>query len=177
VSLGMLTEELASDAMMLATALEDSQGQSGNNGGAGWQRVFFSVASAADAMKALLVKKAEECGAEIVLPVLDGFGELRTYFGRAARVEGMGDMGAVLTDLAGIADDFWWSCDKLGIPADTLPPRDRGSWVASWDALGPTGRVQMFLALLARGLLDIASVVSPWQPSPAETAPKQRKRA
>ena len=175
MSLGMLTEEMANEAMMLATALEDSQGQSGNNGGAGWQRVFFAVASATDAMKALLAKKAEECGADIVLPVLDGFGELRTYFGRAARVEGMGDMSAVLTDLAGIADDFWWSCDKLGIPADTLPPRDRESWVASWEALGPTGRVQMFLALLARGLLDLAEVVSSWRP--AETAPKQRKRA
>jgi hypothetical protein len=172
--LGMLTDELANEAMARAIALEASQGQSGINGGHGWQRVFLAVASACDEVKALLVKKAEECGVEIALPVLDGFGPMRTYLGRASYVENMG--GVISSDIAPGADAFWAACDRIGVPSDTLPPRDRGTWVESWEALGPTGRAHMFMALLARGLLDIVGVVSSWRGVPVEAAPK-RKRA
>ena len=177
MNLGMLTDEMAAEAMTLAKALEDSQGQSGINGGAGWQRVFLSVASACDAMRAILTGKAEEAGAVIVLPVLEGFGDLRTYLGRAGRVEGMGDLGRVIAELVGVADDFWWAAEKIGVPRDKLPARDRGSWAASWEHWSATGRVQMALALLARGLLDLRGVLDSWRSAPVEAVPKQRKRA
>jgi hypothetical protein len=178
MSVGMLTEEMASEALAFATALEASQGQSGGLGSAGWARVFISLASACDELKALLTTKAQECGLEISLPVLDGFGEMRTYAGRASHCEGFGAMCFILaTDIAPGADAFWAACEKVGIPAGTLPTRDRGSWVQSWKEVGEAGRVQMSLALMSRGLLDLDRVASSWQPAPAGAASKQRKRA
>jgi hypothetical protein len=176
--LGTLTEEMADEAMARATALEVSQGQSAINGATGWQGVFCAVAGACDALKATLAEKAGDCGVSIVLPApLDGFGALRTYAGRAGYVGGMGDMCALLSELATVADDFWQACVTLGIPGDRLPLRDQGSWVATCAVLVPQNKWQMFLALFARGLLDLAGVVSSWQPAPAETAPPRRKRA
>jgi hypothetical protein len=175
-ALGTLTEELANEAMARATALEVSQGQSGINGGTGWRGIFLADAEACDEVSALLVKKAQECGIEITLPVLDApFTQARSYLGRAARAEGMGPWGIVIaSDIAPGADAFWEACIALGIPSETLPARDGGSWVANW---GKGDRPHKFLAELARGLLELERVVSSWSPAQTRDRALRRKRA
>ena len=173
-----LTEDMVREAMERATALDASQGQSAINGATGWQGVFYAAAGECDALMETLAKEAAERGVQILLPApLDGYGAMRTYAGRAGYVRGFGDMFALLSEVAEVADDLWQACLTLGIPGDSLPPRDRGSWAESWARLRPENRFQRFLALFTRGLLDLRGVIESWGAVPIEAAPKQRKRA
>jgi hypothetical protein len=173
-----LTEEVAREAMERATALEVSQGQSAMNGQTGWAGVFCAAAAECDALRESLAKEAAARGVEILLPApLDGYGAMRTYAGRAGYAGGWGDMCAIISDLAAVADDFWQASIALGVPRDKLPARDRQSWAESWGTLAPQNKWQMFLALFARGLLDLSGVIEAWGAAPAETAPKPRRRA
>jgi hypothetical protein len=172
-----LDEEMVRIAEERAAALEASQGQSAINGQVGWRGLFNAAAAECDALREMLAEKAAAHGAHIALPEpLGGLGPLRTYAGRAGRIEGLGDMCTLLSDLASVADDFRQACVTLSIPSDRLPPRDRGSWTTSCAKLVPENRFQMFLALFARGLLDLGGVIESWRAVPVEAPAKQRRR-
>jgi hypothetical protein len=176
---GLLTEELVHQAEERAQALEASQGQSGANGDGGWSAMLAAVAERCDGLKETLTEEAAARGVSILLPdPLEGFGPQRTYIGRASAINGIGDYCSVLTVLAAAADDFWAACIALGMPADKLPSRHRATWVETWQALTANApRLQMFISLFARGLLDLGGVIVSWRAVPVEAPAKQRKRA